>query len=183
MVKSTSFKLLLASTLAVSAVAYADENTLDIAYAFGDNNVQIETLNTQKMTETQGAAIIHVYNGGEDHSYIYDDVTDEVLCRGKFCSYYHIDNADDDRPQPNFRFYYPSQDNQYGQNGEYPHIPNYNNYNQHYQPWIGVVLNLAGRFMATRGVQTLTSHHTRNATLVTGVIKEGVKHNNEKQQQ
>lgn len=210
--KHLVFKLIAIGALGVaSTLAHAqtptNANTLDIAYAFGDNSLQFEHLGTTKMTETQGAAIIAEYENDKLFG-LYDDVIGEFICVEAECANFH-QNAQGEWVKN--AFYYPqtssfnhaSNTNPYNPYNAYPNNP-YNThpynpyssyhefldnqekyartsfYNNEMNPWVRVVVNLGKRFVVGNGEKTLTNHFIENGKLVGGVIYQGVKHNNER---
>lgn len=123
----------------------ANANTLDIAYAFGDNSqtVNFATLDTKSMQETQGAAI-YVIEGNELSILDYGSEP----CSSRYCYHYSM-LEDEDTPT---RRYYP-----YNRQAQIS-ITQYNQYDSDFdyrgyqhQPWVtnavGAVLGgLGGHF-------------------------------------
>lgn len=178
--KNSVFKLITIGVFsAIGTLAYAQDttnaNTLDIAYAFGDNSqtIHLTTLDSKTMQETQGAAIIWDRTGSD--IYAYNDVTDEIVCKGIACKFY----SETEEDEPNYKYHY----NTYNPNFNNPHRPDFNtltNNNSNANPWVRVVVNLGKRFVVGNREKTLTGHYVQNATLVGEVIRQGVKHNNER---
>lgn len=142
------------------------------------------TLDTKSMQETQGA-VAYVYRGGE--LTILDDNGDE-LCSGRYCNYYQVPEDDDGFDLANKRLYYSAIDPKNQPPHPYlnfldanhnPYTFNSNSDSYTHNPWVKVVGNLVGRFIV-RGEKTLTGHHIQNATLVGEIVRQGVKHNNER---